>query len=30
MGTAGSAIGWQGEIRRAGVGDADSVASLAA
>jgi GNAT superfamily N-acetyltransferase len=28
--TADSEIGWQGEIRRAGVGDADSVASLAA
>jgi GNAT superfamily N-acetyltransferase len=30
MGTAGSATGWQGEIRQARVGDADGVADLAA
>lgn len=30
MGTAYSATGWQGEIRQAGIGDADTVASLAA
>ena len=30
MGTAGSATGWQGEIRRARAGDADGVADLAA
>ena len=30
MGTAGSATGWQGEIRRARAGDADGVAGLAA
>jgi GNAT superfamily N-acetyltransferase len=30
MGTAGNANGWQGEIKPAGVGDADGVAALAA
>jgi hypothetical protein len=30
MGAAGSATGWQGEIRHAGAGDIDDVAALAA
>jgi GNAT superfamily N-acetyltransferase len=30
MGTVGGVTGWRGEVRRAGVGDADGVAGLAA